>query len=317
MYIGVDIGGMSMKAGVVDSSGKILYKDAVPTGAWRPSDEIVSDMGNLILNVINKSGINKSDITSIGIGIPGACNSKTGTVLFCNNMNLGGVNLAEAIKKFLDVPVFLNNDANVAALAEYYAVNKPLECMIMITLGTGVGGGIIIDGKIFSGFNGCAGEVGHMVIKDDGEKCNCGRTGCWESFASVTALIKQTKDSMQINRDSLMHEIAGSYDNVTGKTAFDAAKQGDKAAVEVVNNFIRYVSAGIVNMVNIFQPDMLIIGGAISKEGDYLLKPIEEICKKESYAYGLCENTQFRIASLGNDAGIIGAAMLGKSNGVI
>lgn len=317
MYIGIDVGGMSIKAGVVDDSANIIYKEAVPTGAWRPSSEIVSDMVNLILNVIEKSGVNKSDISSIGIGIPGVCDSVKGTVIFCNNMNLDGVNLSEEIRKSIDVPVFLNNDANVAALAEYCVINKPMKCFIMVTLGTGVGGGIIIDGKIFSGFNGAAGEIGHIVINDRGEKCNCGRTGCLESFASVSALIRQTRDAMDKDKNSIMHKIAGTYDNINGKTAFDAAKQGDKTACEVVKNFISYVSSGVVNIINIFQPEMLVIGGAISKEGDYLLNPIKEICKKECYAFGLCENTEFRIASLGNDAGIIGAAMLGKSNGVI
>ena len=310
MYIGVDVGGMSIKAGIVDDSGKILYKDSVPTGPLRPQSEIVSDIVRLIENVVNNSDIDKHEILSVGVGLPGAYDSEKGKVIFCNNINLNNCCLSKEIQKYINIPVYLNNDANCAALAEYFNIGQKLKCFITVTLGTGIGGGIIIDGKIFSGFNGAGGEVGHMVIKDDTSLCNCGRSGCWEKFASVTALISQTKVAMQKDKNSVMHKISNG--NVTGKTAFDAAKQGDKTATDVVNNYFSYVATGITNLINIFQPDMIVIGGAISKEGDYLLNPIKEICLTKCYAAGLCENTKFKIASLGNDAGIIGAAMLGK-----
>lgn len=310
MYIGVDVGGMSVKAGIVDDSGKILYKDSVPSGALRPQHEIVADMGKLLKNLISNSDIDEKEIKSIGIGLPGACNSDEGKVILCNNININNCYLSNEIRKYINIPVFLQNDANCAALAEYYNIGQKLKCFITVTLGTGIGGGIIIDDKIFSGFNGAGGEVGHMVIKDGMSVCNCGRSGCWENFASVTALISQTKSAMQKDSKSLMHKISNG--NITGKTAFDAAKQGDKTAIDVVNKYFSYVATGITNLINIFQPDMIVIGGAISKEGDYLLNPIKDICLSKCYAAGLCENTKFKIASLGNDAGIIGAAMLGK-----
>lgn len=317
MNIGVDVGGMSIKAGIVDDSGKIVFKDTIPTGAKREMPEIVHDMGLFIENVIKKSGVSKNDISSIGFGIPGACNPSEGKVVRCSNINLAGAPIAGEVHKYIDVPVFLNNDANVAALAEYYHIGKPMECFIAVTLGTGIGGGIILNGKIYSGFNGIAAELGHITTNENGENCGCGRKGCWEAYASVSALIRQTKSAMESDKNSLMHQFACDIESVNGKTAFDAAKKGDKTALKVVETYINHVSAGITNIINIFQPEMIVIGGAICKEGDYLLNPITEYCNRESYGANIAEMTEIKIASLGNDAGIIGAAMLGKSNGVV
>ncbi len=317
MNIGVDVGGMSIKAGIVDNSGKIIYKETIPTGAKREMHEIVNDMGLLIDNLIKKSGVFKDRISSVGFGIPGACNPSQGKVIRCSNINLAGAPVVSEVHKYINVPVFLNNDANVAAFAEYSSIGRQMECFIAVTLGTGIGGGIIINGKIYSGFNGVAGELGHITINENGEKCGCGRYGCWESYASVTALIRQTKAAMESDKKSLMHEIALVSGDINGKTAFDAAKQGDKTALKVVETYINHVSAGITNIINIFQPEMIVIGGAICKEGDYLLNPIIEYCRKESYGANIAEMAEIKIASLGNDAGIIGASMLGKSNGVV
>ncbi|MFA7636497.1 MAG: ROK family protein, partial [Monoglobales bacterium] len=202
--------------------------------------------------------------------------------------------------------------------AEYCQYGKPAQCFIAITLGTGVGGGIILDGKIYSGHNGIAAELGHIVINENSENCGCGRKGCWESYASVSALIRQTKAAMKEDKNTIMHSlVSGNIDLVSGKTAFDAAKSGDKTAAMVVENYINHISVGICNIINIFQPEVIAIGGAISKEGDYLLNPIKEYCQRESYGGAFADIPEITIASLGNDAGIIGAAMLGKSNGVV
>ncbi len=317
MNVGVDVGGMSIKAGIVDDSGKIIFKDAVPTGPTRKSSEILHDMGLLVDNLIKKNGVSKDEISSVGFGIPGICNPVDGKIIDCTNINLTDAPIVDEIHKYIDVPVFLNNDANVAALAEYHHIGKPMECFLAVTLGTGVGGGIILNGKIFSGFNGIAAELGHISINENGEKCGCGRKGCWEAYASVSALIMQTKAAMAENKDSLMHKIAAESGAVNGKTAFDAAKQGDSAALKVVNNYIRYISIGITNLINVFQPEMIAIGGAICKEGDYLLNQIKEYCQKEAYGASFSNIAEIKIASLGNDAGIIGASMLGRSNGVV
>lgn len=312
MYIGIDLGGTNIKAGVVDESGKILYKDARPTGAQRPADEILKDMADLALDTVKHAGLTLDDIKSIGVGSPGSVDAENGILMYAGNINFENVPICEKITKHTGKPTYLGNDANVAALAEYYAQGKEMECFMAVTLGTGVGGGIVMNGKLFTGTNGVAAEIGHMVTHAGGRPCTCGRHGCWESYASVSALIRQTKESLAEDNTSLMYEmVAGNLENVGGKTAFDAAKKGDSAAQKVVTNYINNVSIGIVNLINILQPDMIVIGGAISKEGDYLLNPIKEYCIRESFKQGK-KRTELKIARLGNDAGLIGAAFLGK-----
>ena len=318
MYIGIDIGGMSIKAGLVDNSCKIIHKEVIPTGPRRPMQEIVHDIGALVDCLIKKCKVNPDDILSIGIGVPGAADSDRGIIIRCGNINLDNAPVADEIHKYINKPVFINNDANVAGLAEYYNLNKKMDCFLMVTLGTGVGGGIIIDGKIFSGFNGIGAELGHMVINENTHLCGCGRKGCWETCASVTALIRQTKEAMESDKNSLMHKIAdNNLDNVNGKTSFDAAKKGDKSALKVVDQYIHHVATGVANLINIFQPNAIAIGGAISKEGDYLLNPLRKYVYEEAYTTDFTEKPEIKAAVLGNDAGIIGAAMLGRSNGVI
>ncbi len=315
MNIGVDLGGMSIKAGLVDDNGKILYKEVIPTGADRPMPDIVSDIALLVNTILKRSGCDEKEVKSVGIGVPGATCQEKGEILYCFNVNLTNAPIAKEIHKYVNLPVYLNNDANAAAIAEYDALGREMECFVAVTLGTGVGGGIIINNRLFSGSNGVAGEFGHMVIKEGGKSLGGGLPGCFEAYASVTALISQTKSAMEEDKNSIMHKI--SIDGVTGKTAFDAAKAGDKTAIHVVDNYISYVSTGIVNIINIFQPEVLVIGGAISKEGDYLLDPIKEFCAKNAYGADFAKHTQIKAAILGNDAGIIGAAMLHKYNEVI
>lgn len=317
MNIGVDIGGMSVKAGIVDDYGKIIYKKAIPTGASRKSYEIVKDIINLITELISSPHAKNNTISSIGIGIPGAFDQSEGKIIECGNINLKNIPLTYEIKKYTDIPVYLNNDANCAALAEYIYCNDKPDCFIAVTLGTGIGGGIILDGRILSGINGFAGEIGHMVISESGNHCNCGRDGCWETYASVTALINQTKEAILANPQSLMNTlINGELKNTNGKTAFDAAKQGDAIAISVVEKYIHYISVGIVNLINIFRPNVIAIGGAISKEGDFLLNPIINYCNKKVYASSTSENkTKLTTTKLGNDAGIIGASLLYRSIG--
>lgn len=318
MYIGIDIGGMSIKAGLVDNSCKIIHKEVIPTGPRRPMEEITHDIGLLADTLIRNSKINPEEILSVGIGVPGASDTERGIILKCDNINLDNAPVAAEIHKYINKPVFLNNDANVAGLAEYYSLGKEMDCFIIVTLGTGVGGGIIIGGKIFSGFNGIGAEFGHMVINENERKCNCGRKGCWEPYASVTALIAQTKKAMELDKNSLMHKIANNnLNNVNGKTSFDAAKLGDNTALKVVDQYIHYIATGVANLINIFQPNIIAIGGAISKEGDYLLTPLKKYVYEEAYTTNYTEKPEIKIATLGNDAGIIGAAMLGKSNGVV
>ena len=211
----------------------------------------------------------------------------------------------------IDKPVFIENDANAAAYGEYVAgAAKGAKNAVCITLGTGVGGGIIIDGKIYSGSNFAGAEIGHSVISVDGPQCSCGRKGCFEVFSSATGLIRMTKEAMEADKDTKMWEIAGSIDGVDGKTAFDGFRAGDKTATDVVNKYINYLGCGLTNVVNIFQPQVLLIGGGICKEGENLTKPLLEYIARESYCIDPNCSTKLDIAKLGNDAGIIGAAYL-------
>ena len=308
MYIGIDLGGTNIAAGVVSEDGKILVKDSIPTGRERDVTDIIKDMANLALKITNDAGLTPADIKSVGIGCPGTVDSEKGVVVYANNLKMDKTPVSAEFKKIFDVPVYLENDANAAAYGEYVASGEKVGCYVFMTLGTGVGGGIILDGKIYRGFNCAGGEIGHTSIVMDGKPCTCGRRGCFEAYASVTALIEQTKEKMAQCPDSIMHKWVKEKGKVSGRTAFDCAKQGDKAAIQVRDTYIRYVAEGMSNIINIFQPEMFVIGGGISKEGDVLLEPIKEYVNKNDYNRYM-PKTRIEIAKLFGDAGIVGAAL--------
>ncbi len=311
MYIGIDLGGTNIAAGLVSEQGKILAKGSVPTMSERPATEIVKDMANLAKKLVTDNGMSLSDVRGVGIGCPGSIDFKNGVVVYANNLKMEHFPLAEEFSKYLDLPVTIDNDANCAAMGEYVVSGNGVDNFILVTLGTGVGSGIIVDGVMLRGFNGAGGEAGHTTLIHDGEPCSCGRKGCWESYASVTALIRQTKDAMEKNPESLMNKLAEEEGRVSGRTAFDAAKAGDEVAKEVVRKYAIYVAEGIINIENIFQPEMICVGGGISREGEYLLDPVREFVKKYGYNKYM-KKTEIITAKLFNDAGIIGAAMIAK-----
>lgn len=309
-YIGIDLGGTNVAVGIVTEEGRIIAKKSFKTAAERPFEEIIKDMADCIEVLLSENKISLDEIESIGIGSPGNVNSETGVLVYANNFAHGkNVPMRTLLQQYIHKPVILGNDANVAALGEVLAgAGKGYSNVVMITLGTGVGGGIVIDKKIYEGEYSAGAELGHICICHGGETCSCGRKGCWEAYASATALIRQTKAAMQANPDSLMNQTA-TLDKISGRTAFDAAKKGDPAAQEVVDRYIEYIAEGLTDICNIFRPEILIIGGGICNEGDYLLKPIQAFV--DSYIYGGERNPKQRIAvaALGNDAGIIGAAL--------
>lgn len=310
-YIGVDIGGMSIKAGVVDGEGKIFYKDSCKTMPERNYSEVIKDMYDLCVKVAEGAKLSLKEISGIGIGIPGTVNSEKGLVTYSGNLNFKNVNVLKEFAKYCDVPSFIGNDANCAALGETrYGSGGGKKNSILVTLGTGIGTGFIINDAIFEGNNGEGAEGGHICIKINGEKCTCGEKGCWEAYASATALIRQTKRAMEKHPESLMNDIAREAGKVGGRTAFLAYKAGDKAAAKVVKNYVNYISRGVINLVNIFRPDVIMIGGGVSHEGEYFIKMIEKIVS--GHSFGGKNNTVPPVvaASLGNDAGIIGAAAL-------
>lgn len=308
-YVGIDLGGTNIKGGIVLESGEIIHKEMIPTGAGREPSEIIKDIAGLVNKMLDTANINISDVNSIGIGTPGTCNAKEGIVICASNIDFYNVHMREELKKYFSVPVFVENDANCAALGEYNVLTEDVENMVFITLGTGVGGGLIFDRKLYVGKNGTAAEVGHMIIEVDGEECGCGTRGCWEKYASVTALINQTKEYIEKNPDSELAKIC--ENGVSGRSAFDLSKKGDAGAKSVVDRWINYVGTGIISIINILQPELIIIGGAISKEGEYLLGPIREYQKNNTYSQ-IDGATRIVAASLGNDAGLIGSAFLGK-----
>lgn len=311
-YVGIDLGGTNIAAGIVNEDGKIVESMSVPTGAERDFRDIVRDMAELTKRLCEKAGMPEEEIQAVGIGCPGSIDSERGVCEYSNNLNMIHANVAETFREFLDIPVYLENDANAAAFGEYQINAKGAKSFVFVTLGTGVGGGIIINGEIYRGFNGVGAEIGHTVIKTDGERCTCGRKGCWEAYASVTALIRQTNEAMKKHPDSSMHEIAQKEGKVSGLTSFLAAKAGDKYAKEVVEQYFKYIAEGITNVVNIFQPEKVVIGGSISKEGDYLLNPVKELVKNYDYNRYM-PKAKIEIATLFGDAGIIGAAFAAKA----
>ncbi len=314
MYtIGIDLGGTNIVAGVVDENYAIVGTAKCKTNLPRPAAAILDDMARVAKEAVEKAGLTLSDIHHVGVGSPGTCNSQTGEVEFANNLGFKNLQLGEELKARLGKAVYLANDADAAALGEVKAgAAKGCSHCICITLGTGVGGGMIIDGKINSGFNFAGGELGHTVIVEGGEPCSCGRHGCWEAYASATALIRQTRRAMEAHPDSIMWKLAGSLENVNGITAFDAMRAGDAAGTAVVKAYIDHVACGITNMVNIFQPEVLCVGGGICKEGETLLKPLRDYVERERYSKYSARQTRICAAQLGNDAGVIGAASLGR-----
>lgn len=314
MYnIGIDLGGTNIKVGIVNENYEIISRASVKTNLPRPAEGIVDGICEAVNIALSEAKINIDDVSSVGIGTPGAANRSTGTVLYSNNLGFDNVPLGKMLRERLKKNIYVENDANAAAFGEYLAGGgKDYENVVVITLGTGVGGGIVIGGKIYTGFNFCGAELGHTVIEYGGRPCTCGRNGCFEAYSSATALITATKKAMEADKSSKLWEIAGSLENVDGKTAFDGMRAGDETAKSVVKEYIGYLGCGLTNIVNIFQPQVLLIGGGVCKEGDNLTVPLKEIIEKEAYCIVGNDSTKLDICKLGNDAGIIGAAFLDK-----
>lgn len=313
MYrVGVDLGGTKIAAALVNDNNEILAKASVPTLPERGNDAVAEDIAALVKAVACEKGVDVKDVSLVGIATPGAINGDTGYIERACNLYMEHYPMRDKLQSLLGIEkIVLENDANAAALGEYVAGSaKGAKYSVMITLGTGVGGGFVIDGKVYSGFNFMGGEFGHMVIEVNGKACNCGRKGCWEAYSSATALVEKTKEMMDEYPESAMHGIAAEMGKVSGKTAFIGARAGDEAAQKTVDWYIDHLACGIINVINLLQPDILCIGGGISNEGKGLIDPLLERIAKESFTKSESRQTEIRIASLANDAGIIGAANL-------
>ena len=314
-YIGIDLGGTNIAAGVVNENKEIVAKTSIKTGSGRPVDLIADDMASAAKQAAEIAGLTLEDVEWVGIGAPGTANKASGIIEYSNNLGWHGVPLVKMLEERTGKKVYIENDANAAAYGEYVAgAAKDADISVMVTLGTGVGGGVVIHNKIYTGFNFAGAELGHSVIVVDGRTCTCERKGCLEAYASATGLITTTKEYMEKYKDSIMWELVEhDLSKVSGRTAFDAMRKGDAAGKQVVDSYIKYLACGITNIINTFQPDILCIGGGISHEGDTLMVPLKEIVKREVYSRNSARNTEIVAASLGNDAGIIGAALRGMA----
>lgn len=315
--IGVDLGGTNIAAGLVDGQYRILDRESVKTNVPRPAESIIRDIAGLVEKLCERNRLNQCEIEAVGVGVPGTINEDTGYVEYSNNIRFENVPFIELLSGLISIPVRFGNDANVAALGEYLAGGYNVQSFVMVTLGTGVGSGIILDGKLIKGINFAASELGHTVIKMGGEQCTCGRRGCFEAYASATALIRDARRMLekestdkQAESSVILKLCGGDMEKLEAKHIFDAVKLGDEAAWELFSNYTEYLAEGIANIINILQPELICIGGGVSKAGDMLLEPVKEKVAGKIFSKNSVKNTDIRLARLDNDAGIIGAAML-------
>lgn len=308
MYrIGIDLGGTNIAVGIVDEQYHILAQADVPTGASRPSDEVIADMIRAVERALSAANLTAADCASIGIGSPGNCDSDRGTVVRAYNLGWFNVPICDRLQQHFGIPVRISNDANVAALAETVAgAAAGCKNVVLITLGTGVGGGIIIDGKIYAGMRSAGAEMGHALLVLDGEPCTCGRKGCWEAYASVTALIRQGERAAAEHPESLLAKV----EKMMGIDVLICADQGDVVAQQVVDRWCEYVAAGLTDIVNTLAPEKILIGGGISKQGERILEPMRRYVASHCFGQQDGAIPEIRCAALGNEAGIIGASAL-------
>lgn len=312
-YVGIDLGGTNIVAAVLDEDLNICSKVSCKTNLPKSSKRLANDMADLVSVAVKKARLEFDEIESVGIGIPGFIDSAAKMVKYSCNFNYHDEPLAIMLQDILKKRVSIENDANAAALGEFFyrkKIEPQLSSMVLLTLGTGIGGGIVINGHIYSGFNFCGGEIGHMIIKKGGRLCNCGRRGCFETYASATGLLRTTREFMERNKNSKLWQYCDGRKKLSGKITFDVARQGDATAVRVKRKFLSDLGEGVVNVVNIFQPQLVCIGGGISKEGRFLLDPLQEFVKRYDYAKNSQNRCRVEMCRLKNDAGLVGAAML-------
>ncbi|MCI8423830.1 MAG: ROK family protein [Lawsonibacter sp.] len=310
-YIGIDVGGTNLVSGLVDEKGHILDKVSHPVDKDMTADALCAELARLAKKVCEMGSVPYSEIAAVGVGLPGQVDNKRGVVVQTPNMAFENTPFRELFQAVWDVPVFLGNDANCAAIGEYWAgAAKGCDPAVVITLGTGIGGGMVMDGKLFTGYANSGMEVGHMVIKPNGILCGCGNRGCWEQYGSATALIRLTQLEMERDKSSALWELCeGDRFKAQGRTAFQGARLGDAAARRVLDIYLQGLSIGIINLINILQPEIVCLGGGVSNaEDDLLLDPLRVLVRQGTFDKK--NPTRLEKASLGNDAGVVGAALL-------
>jgi glucokinase len=309
LYIGIDVGGTNLRAGLVNEKGDIMAAESIPLGIFQGEEAFAAQLATLSRHVMEKAKVAADEVEYVGIGIPGAV--AEGKILYTCNIPMKNVLLEQLFRAHLDLPVLLENDANCAAVGEYFCgAGRGTRNFIVVTLGTGIGGGIILGGKLYTGM-GSAGEIGHMVIQAGGRTCSCGRSGCWETYASATGLIHMTREAMEHHPESLMNAAGNRID---GRTAFDAALQNDEAARKVCETYVSHLSTGLVNLINVLQPEAIALGGGVAGAPDQLLLwPLRKIVEAQCYGAHTGKLTKIVKAQMGNDAGVVGAALLRRA----
>ena len=311
MYLGIDVGGTNLVAGLVDQEGAIHHKASCPVDrSWTP-EELAHQLAQLALRALREGNCPREALEGVGAGFPGLVDNAAGVVVTTPNMPFRNTPFRELFQRELDAPVSLGNDADCAAVGEYWAGSaKGCDPVLLITLGTGIGGGLVRGGKLYTGFGGAGMEVGHLMTHPGGIQCGCGNRGCWERYGSATALIQMTRDAMEENRQSLLWEIcAGGLERVEGRTPFQAARLGDETALQVLERYRQELSFGLIGLCNTLFPEIICLGGGVSNaDADLLLDPLRELVHRGCFD----QNHLPRLvrASLGNDAGVVGAAML-------
>lgn len=314
-YLGLDVGGTNMAAGVVDENLRIIAKESIPTRAGRTIEEITADMAEVSKKAVHKAGLRMEDISSWGIGMPSYVNPATNLLVHANCFGWKNVPIYDYLKKQISIPTYIANDANCATYGEVLAGSaSQYTDAIMLTLGTGVGGGIILGKKIYSGSDNMGAELGHTKLVYNGSRCTCGQRGCLESYCSSTALIRITKEAVKEHPESLILQLCEQdTERIDGEILFEAAKREDALAVSIVDDYIGHLAAGISTFITIFRPEVIILGGGIAHAGDFLLNPLNERLRTCTFAAEEIGIPKVIRAELGNDAGIIGAALLEKT----
>ena len=303
---GVDVGGTTIKMGFFETSGKLIDKWEIKTDTSNGGENILSDIAKAIDNKLAQEGISKNDVQGVGVGVPGPVNSK-GIVLKCVNLGGGVFNVEEELASLTGLKVKAGNDANVAALGEMWqGAGKGSEDMVMVTLGTGVGGGIIVDGKVIAGANGAGGEIGHITVNNDEiEACNCGQYGCLEQYTSATGIVRMAKRKLaKTDEETSLRAV----EELSAKTIFDEAKKGDKIAGELVEELGKILGGTLSNIAAVTNPEVIVIGGGVSKAGQILIDTIHKHFTES--VFHACKDTRFVLAGLGNDAGMYGCVKM-------
>ena len=309
--IGIDIGGTSIKGAAITDKGEVLDVFALDVVKEDSQEETISKLITVINEYNERHNYNKDNVLGIGVGIPGSININEGVVCFSNNLRWYDLPIVKLIEEGTGLPVRITNDANAATLGEAkFGAGRACKDIVMLTLGTGVGGGVVVDGKLVEGNQGKGTELGHTTLILDGLPCTCGRRGCLEQYASATALIRETKKAMDDNENSIMWDFAKEYGKVNGRVAFEAMRKGDQIARDVVDYYVKCLGEGILNYANIFRPEAIVLSGGIAKEGEFLTSRLYKYCKEQNFGYIGTPEVQILTSELGYDAGKIGAASL-------